>query len=319
MDGVPPVDVIIPSYNGEQLLETCLAALSRQTLPATRVIVVDNGSDDGSQAVVGLAGAEWLPLGRNAGFPAAVNAGIRASTAPSIALLNNDAIAEPEWLAELSGALERDPAISFAASRMIFTGDRGINAAGDAFDVRGRGGYNRGIFEPDGPRFDEPRLVFGACAGAALYRRDLFDDVGLFDEEFFLSWEDIDLDLRATLAGHRCLYVPGAVVHHDQGASARPGRLELERRNKARLALRGLPLPLLALYLALLPLREARETRAAGQGIADYGARLRPYLSQPRWALRRRGQIKRRASLRELWPVLTRESLPYERGPVRRG
>ncbi len=319
MDGVPAVDVIIPSHNGALLLESCLAALARQTLSPARVIVVDNGSSDGSQAVVERAGAEWLPLGRNAGFPAAVNAGIRACSSPYIALLNNDAIAEPEWLAELAGALERDPAISFAASRMIFTRERGINAAGDSFDVRGRGGYNRGIFEPDGPRFDEPRLVFGACAGAALYRRELLDDVGLFDEEFFLSWEDIDFDLRATLAGHRCLYVPGAIVHHDQGASSKPDRLALERRNKARLALRDLPLPLLGLYLALLPLREARETRAAGQGVRDYGARLRPYVGEAGWALSRRGLIERRVSLRALWPVLTRESLPYEPGPVRRG
>ena len=314
MDAVPAVDVIIPSYNGEHLLGPCLAALARQTLPPARVLVVDNGSADGSRGVAEAAGAEWLPLGHNLGFPAAVNAGIRASTAPYLALLNNDATAEPEWLAELVGALERDPAISFAASRMIFTRDRGINAAGDAFDVRGRGGYNRGIFEPDGPRFDEPRLVFGACAGAALYRRVLFDEIGLFEEEFFLSWEDIDLDLRAALAGRRCLYVPSAIVQHDQGASSTPDRLALERRNKARLALRDLPLPLLGVYLALLPVREARETRAARQGVRDYGARLRPYLAEAGWALRRRGRIERRASLRELWPVLTRESLPYEPG-----
>ena len=148
---------------------------------------------------------------------------------------------------------------------MLFTGERGVNAAGDGFDVRGRGGYNRGIREPDGPRFDEPRIVFGACAGAALYRRALFHDIGLFDEQFFLSWEDVDLDLRAALAGHRCLYVPTAVVHHAQGASSGEWRAALERRNKAILALKGLPLPLLALYLdapaRARGLRDARRPR----------------------------------------------------------
>ena len=312
---VPGVDVIIPNLDGAALLERCLAALEQQTMPPARVIVVDNGSTDGSRQVVERTVAEWLPLGRNAGFPAAVNAGIRVATAPYVALLNNDAYAEPDWLAQIVAALEHDPAISFAASRMVFTRDRGINAAGDAFDVRGRGGYNRGIFEPDGPRFDEARIVFGACAGAALYRRRLFDEVGLFDEEFFLSWEDIDLDLRATLAGHRCLYVPRAVVYHDQGASSGLDRRALERRNKARLALRDLPLPLLGLYLVLLPVREARDTRAAGEGLRDYAARLSPYASEAGWAIRRRGTITRKVPLRELWPVLTRESLPYGGAP----
>jgi GT2 family glycosyltransferase len=198
---------------------------------------------------------------------------------------------------------------------MRFAGSERLNAAGDAFDVRGRGGYNRGLGEPDGERFDEPRLVFGACAGAALYRRSLFSDIGLFDERFFLSWEDVDLDLRAALAGHRCLYVPGAVVQHLQGASSGAGRLALERRNKAWLAHKGLPLPLLALFLLLMPLREAYEARAAREGVRDWLARVRPYLVEaPRAARWRRG-VRRRVPLRELWPVLRRESLPY-RGPA---
>ena len=156
--------------------------------------------------------------------------------------------------------------------------------------MRGRGGYNRGIREPDGPRFDEPRIVFGACAGAALYRRTLFHDIGLFDEQLFLSWEDVDLDLRAALAGHRCLYVPTAVVHHAQGASSGDWRAALERRNKAILALKGLPLPLLALYLTLLPAREAYETRAAREGVRGYLRRLAPYAREAPRALRRRAR-----------------------------
>jgi GT2 family glycosyltransferase len=274
--------------------------------------VVDNGSEDQSEDVVSAhRGVEWLSLGRNRGFPAAANAGIATSTAPYVALLNNDALAEPGWLAALVAALDADPDVAFAASRMLFTNARGVNAAGDAFDARGRGGYNRGVHEPDGPRFDEPRLVFGASAGAALYRRALFADVGLFDEEFFLSWEDVDLDLRAALAGRRCLYVPTAVVHHVQGASSSDGRLGLERRNKARLALKGLPTPLLVPFLALLPLREAREARAAGEGASGWAARLRPYATEWRWAARRRGEVRRALPVRDLWPLLTRESLPY--------
>jgi GT2 family glycosyltransferase len=307
------VDLVIPNLDGEALLATCLEAVGAQTLKPARVIVVDSGSRDGSRAICETHGAEWHALAANNGFAAAVNHGIAISDSPYVALLNNDAVPEPGWLAALVDALERDPGLSFAASRMLFTGERGVNAAGDAFDVRGRGGYNRGIREPDGLRFDEPRIVFGACAGAALYRRSLFHDIGLFDEQLFLSWEDVDLDLRAALAGHRCLYVPGAVVHHAQGASSSGDwRAALERRNKAILALKGLPLPLLALYLTLLPAREAYETRAAREGVRGYLRRLAPYAREAPAALRRRGEVRRRVGIRELWPLLTRDSLPYE-------
>ncbi len=306
------VDLVIPNLDGEALLGACLEGVAAQTLQPVRVLVIDSGSRDGSRAITEAHGAEWHALAANNGFAAAVNHGIAISDSPYVALLNNDAVPEPGWLAALVEALERDPGLSFAASRMLFTGERGVNAAGDAFDVRGRGGYNRGIREPDGPRFDEPRIVFGACAGAALYRRALFHDIGLFDESLFLSWEDVDLDLRAALAGHRCLYVPDAVVHHAQGASSGDWRAALERRNKAILALKGLPLPLLALYLALLPAREAYETRAAREGVRGYLRRLAPYAREAPRALRRRGEVHRRTGLRELWPLLTRDSLPYE-------
>ncbi|MDX6476489.1 MAG: hypothetical protein QOH95_2000, partial [Gaiellaceae bacterium] len=176
------VDLVIPNLDGAALLAACLRGVRAQTLAPARVLVVDSGSVDGSRAVAAEHDAEWHALPANRGFAAAVNHGIASSDSPYVALLNNDAVPEPRWLEAMVDALERDASLSFAASRMLFTGERGMNAAGDAFDVRGRGGYNRGIREPDGPRFDEPRIVFGACAGAALYRRSLFHDIGLFDE-----------------------------------------------------------------------------------------------------------------------------------------
>ena len=229
------VDLVIPNLDGEALLGACLEAVAAQTLAPARVIVVDSGSVDGSRAIAEAHGAEWHALPANNGFAAAVNHGIATSDSPYVALLNNDAVPEPGWLAALVEALERDSGLSFAASRMLFTGERGVNAAGDGFDVRGRGGYNRGIREPDGPRFDEPRIVFGACAGAALYRRTLFHDIGLFDEQFFLSWEDVDLDLRAALAGHRCLYVP------TRDRAPRPGRVVGRVACRARAPQQGHP------------------------------------------------------------------------------
>ena len=304
-------DVVIPNWNGAALLADCLAALARQTLPPARTLVVDNGSTDDSQAVAERAGVEWLALRSNRGFPAAVNAGIRASDAPYVALLNNDAVPAPGWLEALVAALDADPSISYAASRMVFADGRGMNAAGDAFDVRGRGGYNRGIEAADGPAFDEPRIVFGACAGAALYRRSLFDDVGLFDERFFLALEDVDLDLRATLAGHRCLYVPDARVVHRQGASSGSSRLALERRNRAWLVHKSLPVPYLALYLAAAPLREALEVRATGEGWRGWAGRMAPLAREARRAWGWRDEVSRRVGLRELWGILRYDSLPY--------
>lgn len=304
------VDLVIPNFEGAHLLDDCLAAVAAQTLPAARVLVVDDGSTDDSQAVVARhAGVEWLPLAENRGFPAAVNAGIAASTAPLIALLNTDALPEPGWLEALVAALD-DATISLGASRMLFP-DGTVNAVGDSFDVRGRGGYNRGLHELDGAQFDEPRIVFGACAGAAIYRRSLFADIGLFDEAFTLSWEDVDLDLRALLAGHRCLYVPTAVVQHAQGSSSGPSRLALERRNKAWLALRGLPLPLLVPFLALVPLREAYEARVAREGIRGWVQRLEPFVREAPRAARWRRSVSRRLPVRALLPLLLSESLPY--------
>jgi GT2 family glycosyltransferase len=308
---VSGVDVVIPNFQGEHLLGDCLDAVAAQTLPPARVLVVDDGSTDGSRAVVAHHPAvEWLTLGENRGFPAAVNAGIAASSAPLVALLNTDALPEPGWLEALVRALD-DDTISLGASRMLFP-DGTVNAVGDSFDVRGRGGYNRGLHELDGPRFDESRIVFGACAGAAIYRRSLFADIGLFDEAFTLSWEDVDLDLRALLAGHRCLYVPDAVVQHAQGSSSGASRLALERRNKAWLALRGLPAPLLLPFLALVPLREAYEARAAREGVRGWIQRIEPFVREAPRAARWRRTVSRRVPLRGLLPLLLSESLPYE-------
>lgn len=305
------VDIVIPNFQGEQLLDACLEAVASQTLQAARVLVVDDGSTDGSAAVVVRhPGVEWLPQAQNRGFPATVNAGISACTAPLIALLNTDALPEPGWLEALVSALDDDPSISLGASRMLFP-DGTVNAVGDSFDVRGRGGYNRGLHEADGPAFDEPRIVFGACAGAAIYRRSLFADIGLFDEAFQLSWEDVDLDLRALLAGHRCLYVPGAVVQHAQGASSGASRLALERRNKAWLALRGLPLPLLVPFLALVPLRELYEARAAREGVRGWLDRIEPFVREAPRVARWRRTVTRRVPVRQLLPLLLSESQPY--------
>jgi hypothetical protein len=315
---VTPTGFVTTSFGGETAL-----SLTRQ-LAATVQTPASLGADEVGTRMLAVLGIE-MPRGQR---PAArVLATIRKPgyRAEQFEFTSDREIRTPGWLLTPDNAGPSTPTVLYIGEASAWS-----SVAEDAFaerlcgkggcrvaviDVRGRGGYNRGIREPDGPRFDEPRIVFGACAGAALYRRTLFDDIGLFDERFFLSWEDVDLDLRAALAGHRCLYVPSAIVHHAQGASSGEWRAAFERRNKAILALKGLPLPLLALYLALLPAREAYETRAAREGVTGYLRRLAPYASEAPRALRLRGEVRRRTGLRELWPLLTRDSLPYEPVP----
>ncbi len=154
-----------------------------------------------------------IQTGGNIGFARANNLAIRRTRSKYVALINNDAAAEPNWLQQLVAALEADWWLGMAASKMVYHDNpEVIDRAGDGYSLigagvlRGRGGR--------ADAYNQPREIFGACAGAALYRRDMLEDIGLFDEEFFLIYEDVDLSFRAQLAGYRCRYVPGAKVRH---------------------------------------------------------------------------------------------------------
>lgn len=215
------IDIIIPNWNGRRHLQDCLESLRRQTFKLFTVIVVDNGSADDSVEFIRRQFPEVkvITLDHNKGFAGGVNEGIRCSDAELIFLLNNDTVVDPNCLQELSAAATKYPDISYFATKMLFRNSPGvINAAGDSFGTDGQA-RNIGIRESDDGRFDKVVEVFGACAGAALYRKTFFQDVGLFDEDFFLIMEDVDLDFRGQLKGHQCFYIPTAVVHHVHSAS----------------------------------------------------------------------------------------------------
>lgn len=248
---MPRVSVIIPNWNGSEHLPDCLAALEAQSFTDFEVVVVDNNSTDGS--------VEWvrchhprvrvLPRADNGGFSKAVNAGIGVAAGEYVALLNNDTVAEPGWLGALVLALDEHPGYDFAASKMLLFYDPGrLNAAGDVYALARVAGSNRGFGRRD-TEFDSMERVLGACAGAALYRKALFDEVGLFDEDFFLMSEDVDFDLRCLIAGRRCLYVPGARVAHKFRASIETlpagDMSRLAARNEAIVAAKDLPVALL--------------------------------------------------------------------------
>ena len=217
----PRISVVVLCWNGREHLDECLSSLRRQTLRDVEVVVVDNGSIDGSPEFVARAFPEvrLLQLGTNRGFSGGNNVGIRAARGEYIALLNQDTEADPYWLVELYRGMSGDPRVGSCASKMLrFDRRDTIDRAGDAYTVAGTA-MLIGSNQMDGDAFGTPRRIFGACAGAALYRRSMLDAVGLFDEDFFCICEDVDLSFRAQLGGYRCLYVPTAVVYHKVSSS----------------------------------------------------------------------------------------------------
>ena len=216
------IDIVIPNWNGLKFLGTCLASLMKQTNRDFNVIIVDNGSTDGSVEFIQSAYPEiaLITLPENKGFSAAVNAGIKAGMSEWILLLNNDTEVDSGCIANLLESIKKFKGIDFFALKMIDFSDRKkIDGAGDAV-LRGGVGYRLGTLENDLELFNESRNVFGACAGAALYRRSMFERVGLFDEDFFAYLEDVDLNMRAVRSGRGCRYLPGARVYHIGSASS---------------------------------------------------------------------------------------------------
>ncbi len=215
------LSIIIPNWNGAKFLPTCLDALQRQTYTNIEVIISDNASTDSSQALLQSQYPQVIlvQLPKNEGFTGACNAGIRAANGDYIALLNNDTEVDAGWAAAVIDAFERHVEIGIVASKMLLFDKRDhIHTAGDYFTVDGRAG-NRGVWQQDTGQFDREEYVFSACGGSSVYRKTVLDQIGLLDDDFFFSLEDIDLAWRAQLSGWRCLYTPKAIVYHHLSAT----------------------------------------------------------------------------------------------------
>jgi len=217
-DPHPRISVILVTWNSAATLTRCLGCLAAQTLKDFEVVLVDNGSTDGS-----LDGMEsrWPGLilrverlDENRGFAAANNLGARLARGEWLAMLNADAFPEPDWLEKLLRAAERNPEFSFFASRQLQANSpQLLDGAGDALHISGLA-WRRYASWPAAQFGLEPEEVFSPCAAAGLYSRQAFLQVGGFDEDFFSYHEDVDLGFRLRLQGFRCLYVPDAVVQH---------------------------------------------------------------------------------------------------------
>ncbi len=216
------IDIIIPNWNGEHMLADCLQSLSMQTFSGFRIIVVDNGSEDGSVALLKteFPQVQVFRFDENRGFTIAVNKGISEAAAPWILLLNNDMEVAPDCLENLRLAIEKYQDYQFFALKMLNFHQRDlVDGAGDAV-LRGGVGYRLGTMERDNDYYSADRDTFGACAGAGLYKRELFEKVGVFDPDFFAYLEDVDLNLRARRRGMNCRYLASAMVYHIGSATS---------------------------------------------------------------------------------------------------
>jgi len=280
-------------------MQACLTALAGQTARDFEVIVVDNGSTDGSVEWLkqNWPGIRVIANSANMGFAGPVNQGIEASTSPFVAVLNNDTEPEYGWLAELLRAIESDPCTGMAASKMLFA-DRPnmINSAGICVDVTGIA-WDRFGGEPDDRSQIDPVYIFGPSAGAALYRRDMLEEIGLFDRSFFAYLEDVDLAWRGRAAGWCCVYAPQArVLHHHSatGVEGSPFKSYQLGRNKVWLLAKNYPFgqlwwaaPLVILYdlaavvYALVARRDLHALRGRLAGLMSLGPMLGKRQRQP--------------------------------------
>lgn len=268
--------VLIVNWNGRQYLERCLTAVFDQRLAGCRVVVVDNGSTDGSAGWIAdhFPRVEVIRLQSNVGFAAANDAGIAATSSRYVITLNNDTEVGPAWLAALIGAAEADERIGSCAARIVLA-DRPnvIDSAGIAVDRLGFA-WQIGHGQLDADRYRTAADVFGASAAAALYRRSLLDAIGAFDADFGSYYEDVDLAWRARRAGWRCRYVPDARVLHVHSATGRrdPNRKQyLLARNRWWTVIKNMPSPRLWF---MLPMLIAADAASVVKGIALYRNRV---------------------------------------------
>lgn len=249
------VSIVIPNWNGKKFLAGCLDSLRQQVYKQTEIIIVDNGSIDGSVAFI----KEHYPhvrlvcFDRNTGFSVAVNSGIQASSGEFVALLNNDTVVDSLWLQELVKVMRLHPEIGCAGSKMLAYDDHTmLDGAGDGYRRGGLPG-RIGHREKDTGRFNIARYILGACGGAAIYRRNLFDEIGYLDEDYFAYLEDVDFGLRAQIAGYKCLYVPTAIVYHlgcgTTGSGYSPLVVRLSAQNNINTIVKNIPLPLVLKFL----------------------------------------------------------------------
>jgi GT2 family glycosyltransferase len=308
------VTAIVLNYNGRALLEVIMPSLAAQRYRDFATVVVDNGSRDDSRQYLAerWPDVQVIPIPRNVGVAAALNCGIRAARGEFVALLNNDVELDQNCLGELLDALARYPEAAVAATKLVDFYNRALlDGAGDVYEWTGVAD-RRGQGVRDVGQYDSPRAIFGACGGAALYRRTAVETIGPFDEQFFAFKEDVDWSFRAQLLGFTCRYVPSAIAFHMGSATLGrgPGDFTLYQnwRNGIWVVAKNYPAAALLRHGYRFvnaqrgTLRWARET-------GHFGVFLRAWFDALRgtpsiWRKRLRVQRSRKVSLRQLEEVI---------------
>ena len=251
------VSVIIPNYNGMQYVKRCLDSLMAQTLKDWEILFIDNGSADGSRELVEKEYplVKVIALPENLGFCGAVNIGIRAATASYVVLLNNDTEAEPEFLQELYDGIRRKPrAFSGGAMMLQFHNREKIDDAGNFYNALGWA-FALGKGKPAAD-YNKERKIFSACGGAAIYRKDLLEELGYFDEEHFAYLEDMDIGYSAQIAGYENWYFPKAKVYHvgsgTSGSRYNQFKIRYSSRNNIYMIYKNMPILQIVLNMPLL-------------------------------------------------------------------
>lgn len=316
------VSLVIINFNGLSCIEACLESISQQSHPPDEVLIVDNGSADTSPDQIRTRFPQFrlLALPENTGYAAACNTGIQQSCGELVAILNNDLVLDAHWLRSL--LRHKRPEWAFWASRVrIFSAPDLLDSAGDGMSVIGSAykiGHGRRAAE-----YHAVSEVFGVSGAAALYRRSMLEEVGGFDPDFFLIYEDADLNMRARLKGFRCLFVPDAVVYHRVNTSIRTfshTHVYYGHRNSAYVFWQNMPMPLLLLYLPERILFEALAFlyfAGKGRALSFLQSKIDFLKTVDRViAKRRRIQRSKRISWRQLRSLLERNWTKFRKKAV---
>lgn len=256
--------IVIPNWNGADWISESLVSLQKQTYPAD-IIVVDNGSVDNSIQLIRkkFPKVRLIELPENTGFDGGVNAGIRPALTEgydAVAVFNNDAVADEDWLKHLVAVMKSDKKRGIACGKQLYTDKKHIDSTGDFYSIWGMP-FPRGRNQVDNGQFDKPEALFCAPAAATLYHADLFKEIGIFDEKFFAYYEDVDISFRAQLAGWKVWYEPKALVYHRVNAtSAKLGSFSRyhSTKNFFMLYVKNMPGWLFWKYLPLFVLQSIR-------------------------------------------------------------
>lgn len=241
------ISIIIPNYNGEKYIKDCLDSLSKQSFTDFEIIIVDNASTDNSLNIIeeNYPNIKLIKMHKNYGFSIAVNRGIKESRGEYVVLLNNDTVVFEHWLYNLIDTIEKDSKIFSVSSKMIRYGEKDkIDDAGDEYCLLAWA-YKRG----DGAlveKYSKDSEVFSSCAGAAIYRKKIFEEIGYFDENFFAYMEDVDISYRAKVYGYKNIYSSKAKVYHigsaTTGSKYNNFKVKLAARNNIYVVYKNMPL-----------------------------------------------------------------------------